>query len=420
MIRKTAIALLVSSLFSLYALDFDWGGVLQNSTDASSVGGLSLTQVDSLSLWMELNFQPMFNFKASAGYRFKYDGAADEPVSHIPEFGSFQAYGSNDTISWKAGRYAAKDLNGNLFSTIWDGAQFGYKNTLLQFRGALGFTGWVFQDNSSVAVSSKDYREMINNAPFAAPHLAEMAEVAFYVLPGDGSVYASFLAQQDLWADNAIEAGQGRLHSFYLNAGLKGRLYNTIFYNFYVTGETGIYQMPADDSQLLLLAMATGLKVDIPLKARFNPFITAEFFYSTGGTWDERSDYEGSDIDPAGEYIYQYTPFTMNNKGYIYSIGAGNLFYGDLKFSMSPLSILSVALESLTLFRAVDGPVSALPVSESGSSSLFLGEELTLAVNIRPLSDLGFQLKGGVFIPNSDVVDDGVQYKFGGFFSLNF
>lgn len=405
----------------LSAVEFDWGGVLQNASDGVSLNDLHISQMDSLTVWLELAVSPMLNFKASGGYRFKYDSSAEDPVDHIPEFGALYGYGSNKTINWKAGRFSIKDLNNNLFNTIWDGAQFGYRNATFRLESGVGFTGLLFSDNSNVRMTALDYEILSANTLLASPRLAEYVEAAFYILPGDGALTAAFLAQQDLRSADDLESGDALLHSFYLNLGLKGRIGSFLFYNLYGNTEAGLYDMPVDDGDIIpLIAGAGGLKLTIPLNLPLKPLITADLYYSSGGKWDERGDYEGSDISPDEDMLFQYTPFSAQNVGYVYSIGRGNLFYGDLKVSVTPLSFLSVALESLTLFRSVNGPVSALPLTGETVDSPYLGEELTLAVNIKPFSDLGFQVKGGVFLPNDAVVDNGIQYKFGGYFSLSF
>lgn len=401
----------------LYSVEFDWGGAIQNITDVSIVNERSITQINSLSLWAEIDVKPMLNFKMGGGYWFKYD----DSVSHIPEFGMLYVYGSNDSISYKVGRYTVKDKNKNLFSTILDGAGFGFRNETIEINWGIGFSGLVFNDNSNISMTSSDYDlKQSDDFKLASPRLAEYGEVTFYVLPGDGAVSVAFLAQQDMLSSSQIQSGEGLLHTFYLNAGLKGRLWNSLFYNLYGTGEAGVYDMTKDKRTLILGAGAAGLKVDIPLPLPLNPLVSVDFFYSSGDNWD-RTDFQGSAIDGDIDYLFLYTPFSMQNKGYIYSINGGNLIYGDVALSISPVSFFSVVLESLTLFRAVNGPVSTLPVSEADSnSSRYLGEEVTLTVNLKPLSDLGFQLKGGVFIPNDAVVSDGVQFKLGGYLSLSF
>lgn len=418
MIRKY-IYILVIFLFSipLFSAEFDWGGTIQNVTGGSGKSEWTFNQSDSVSLWFEINGSSMFNIKASGGYRFNYD---DEEISHIPEFGAFYAHGSNGTISYRLGRFSTEDMNGNLFSTILDGGRFSLQTSKVKIRAGAGFSGYVFNENSSVAMTSADFTAISDDALLAPPRLAEYAEAALYILPGDGALTASFLAQQDLRDGNELDEGQGLLNSFYLSIGLKGRLGRSIFYNLYGTGELGFYNMTVDDRSLILGAGAGGLKLDIPFNAVLNPYLSMDFYYSSGDSWD-RTDHRGSLMEENKTVISQYTPFSMENKGYVFSVGTGNLFYGDIAFSVTPFRGFSVQLASLTLFRSVDGPVAALSVSEDDSaSSLYLGEELTLAMNFRPLSDVGFQIKGGVFLPNEEVVLDTVQYKIGGYLSLGF
>ena len=405
------------SLFSLFSLESDWGGSLQTSIDASTEGGTSLSLKDSLSIWSEINVNTMLNFKVSGGYIFQYSNS----VKHIPEFSTLHAYGSNGLISYKAGRFTLKDMNRNLFSTIVDGVEFGFKNDLVKFNSGVGFTGLIFNDNSSVLMTKSDF-DLKNSDGFklASPRLVEYVETAFFVLPGDGSFNVAILAQQDMLASSQIETNEGLLHTFYLNLGLKGRLWDFVFYNLYGIGELGLYDMTADNRSLILGAGAGGLNIDIPLPLPMKPLVSINLFYSSGDNWGRR-DHQGSFMDAGKDYLYQFTPLSSQNRGYIYSISSGNLIYGDVAISISPEKNLSFALGSLTLFRAVDGPVSVLPVGEGySSSSLFLGEELTFTMNLRPYSDLGFQVKSGVFIPNSPVVSGGVQYKISTYMSLSF
>ena len=193
MMKKIFVLLLLTALIltPLSSAEFEWGGIFQNTTSGSSVGDWSLTQVDSISLWADLSFVPLFNLKFSAGYRLKY---SNETLSHIPEFGTFYAYGSNDRISYKAGRFTLKDMNNNLFSTTLDGAEFGWRNQKIALKTGTGFTGLVFNDNSSVAMTSVDFQAISDDALLASPRMAEYVEAAFYILPGDGSLTAAFLA----------------------------------------------------------------------------------------------------------------------------------------------------------------------------------------------------------------------------------
>jgi len=399
----------------LSSTDYDWGGALQNTTGTDNTDGWSITQVDSISLWAEINANELFNLKAAGGYRLLYE---DGVLSHIPEFSALYAYGGKDGVSYKAGRFNMSDSSKTLFSTIIDGFDLKIQTQKMLLGMGVGFTGIVFSDNSTVTMTAKDYEAIINDALFASPRLAEYAEASFFVLPGDGSLNVSFLAQQDLRAASSLVSQEGLLHSFYLNLGMKGRLASILYYNLYTIGEIGTYHMAADSRSLLLIAGAGGLELKIPFNSPIKPLLSFDLYFSSGDNW-ERTNHKGSFIDVGKTTLYQYTPFSGKSKGYVYNVSTGNLIYGDVSFSITPASFLSVSASSLTMFRPVDGPVSTLPVSE-GDTGAFLGEEFTVAFNIKPLSDLGFQVKSGVFIPNSSVVANGVQFKVSGFMSLSF
>ena len=415
MIKKiyvTAIVL-IFSILPLFSAEFDWGGAFQNTTGISSITNGFITQGNSISLRGELEISPFFKIKAAGGYRFVY---SDGEITHIPEFSALTVYGGSNLWSYKVGRFTLSDMNNNLFSSLLDGFQFSIQGRKVKISSGAGFTGLVFSRNSSVLLSMADFKSYSNNSLLASPRIVEYIEASFFILPGDGVLSAAFLAQQDMRAESTFTgdfAGYGLLHTFYLKLGVKGRIGTSLFYNLYLTGETGTYTIPsvAEVAEpVLILAGAGGLRLDLPLNIpAIKPLLSLDLFYSTGDKWGTHSD------------INQYSSFSLRNKGYIYNAMIGNLFYGDFSISVSPASFLSVSVNSLTMFRAVNGPVSTIPVSEVDSSgSLFLGEEVTLALNFRPFSDLGFQIKGGIFIPNEPVVSDGIQYKVSGFLSLSF
>ncbi len=423
MIKKTSliIVLAVLSTFPIISVEFDWGGAIQNITELTSVNDWKVTQGDSISFWADLEIVPLFNIKVATGYRFLYD---NEEIFHIPEFNAFTFYGKKDLFSYQAGRFNLSDSNNNLFSVLLDGVQVSLEGEKVSFFSGAGFSGGIFNKNSTVLLTASDHDAVSNNALLASPRIIEYIEASFFIIPGDGSLTASFLAQQDMRSFNSLDEGYGNLHSFYLNLGLKGRIGSLLFYDFYLNGEIGTYHVSANatlstsERSLLVLAGAGGLRLDLPLNVVLKPLFSLDLFYSTGDDWD-RGDWQNSTIDSTKDSLNQYTPLTLNNKGYVYSNRIGNLFYGDFSVSIAPASFLSIKINSLTLFRSVDGPVSGIPVSQ-GASSLYLGEEIGLELNFRPLSDLGFQIKGAIFIPNDAVVSDGIQYKIGGFLSLSF
>ncbi len=416
MIKKTIliIAFAVLSTLPIISVEFDWGGAIQNITELSKVNDWKVTQGDSISLWADLEIVPLFNIKAAAGYRFLYD---NEEIFHIPEFNAFTFYGKKDFFSYQAGRFNLSDSNNNLFSVLLDGFQISLEGEKVSFFSGAGFSGGIFNKNSTVLLTASDHDAVSDNALLASPRIIEYIEASFFIIPGDGSLTVSFLAQQDMRSSSSLDPGYGNLHSFYLNLGLKGRIGSLLFYDFYLNGEIGTYIIPSDRS-LLVLAGAGGLRLDLPLNVVLKPLFSLDLFYSTGDDWD-RGDWQNSTIDSTKDSLNQYTPLTLDNKGYVYSNRVGNLFYGDFSVSIAPASFLSIKINSLTLFRSVDGPVSEVSVSQ-GPSSLYLGEEIGLELNFRPLSDLGFQIKGAIFIPNDAVVSGGIQYKLGGFLSLSF
>ena len=61
-----------------------------------------------------------------------------------------------------------------------------------------------------------------------------------------------------------------------------------------------------------------------------------------------------------------------------------------------------------------------MPIDPGSGSDLFLGNEIILTVDLRPLSDIGLQLIGGIFIANGQLIPDAVQYRFGALLSVSY
>ncbi|MCK5735704.1 MAG: hypothetical protein KAH21_04460, partial [Spirochaetaceae bacterium] len=135
--------------------------------------------------------------------------------------------------------------------------------------------------------------------------------------------------------------------------------------------------------------------------------------------WDQRSDWEGTQYG-SGSSLNQYTAFTTRTVGYVFGSRVGNLGYGRLGASIRPVEMLSLKLDNYLYFRSVEGPVNEMPITAASGSDLYLGDEIVLTVDFRPLSDLGLQLNGGIFLANGNIIQDKVQYRLGASLSMSY
>lgn len=415
--KFSILILIVQTAVSLYSVSFDWGGSIQNLSDLSlEESGLEWTQSDGAALWLDLGIHDLFNLKLSGGYNFVYMGGE---ASHIPVADNLQFYGENDFLAYKAGRFSFRDMNGHLADLLIDGVQLSYKHRLFTISAASGFTGLIFADNSNVLMTSKDFQARIDGALLASPRLMEYGEVAFHVLPGDGTVSAAYLAQQEMRSSLSCLEGEGLLHTMYADLSAKGRIGSSVFYDFYAIGQIGNYFMFADNRILAILAGAAGLNLTVPLNIILDPVISVKLYYSSGDAEWVNSFYGLESLNETKEYIYQYIPLSVRKVGYVFDGGVGNMMYGDVSAGISPFEWLNITARSLTLFRTINGSLLD-PAYDPDSASFFIGEEVGLNLDFKIFSDLGVQLKGGLFIPNDDLMTTGLMFKASALVTLKF
>ncbi|MCK5735270.1 MAG: hypothetical protein KAH21_02285 [Spirochaetaceae bacterium] len=421
---------LLSSLavLSSGAAETDWGGTLQGYLDGSNVENRELTVGFNAGIWSETDFSAMARLTFSGGYGFQYDKGN---FFHVPNLQLLSMSGRNNTWSYTAGRFTMGDRQGKLFSALLDGAEFNSSGTSLTHSAGIGFTGLAFNRTSRVIMTAIDQRAFDNAKPFslASPRLGLYYEFSSDIKTGadttdprDHTLSVVVLGEIDLRSADAV-ANEGpsssMLHSGYLQLGMNGRFSSTFDYMV-----NGIFQMGANtipnDSRTLLLAggLAEG-SVSWHPGGSLKPMIVGEILYSSGDPWDQRSDWEGTQYG-SGSSLNQYTAFTTRTVGYVFGSRVGNLGYGRLGASIRPVEMLSLKLDNYLYFRSVEGPVNEMPITATSGSDLYLGDEIILTVDFRPLSDLGLQLNGGIFLANGNIIQDNVQYRLGASLSMSF
>jgi hypothetical protein len=332
---------------------------------------------------------------------------------------------------YTAGRFTMSDNQGSLFSALLDGAEFEYTAAHVRHSGGAGFTGAVFNRTSRVIMTAVDQRNFDNAGPFsmASPRIAAYYEFSFDFIAGgkshdprDQTLSVVLLGETDLRSDDAVSADQPRsskLHSGYVQAGMRGRISETFDYMFNGIFQAGVNSIPDENRTLLLLGGLAEASLFWNPGGPLSPQIVLSGLYSSGDPWTQRSDWEGSQYGN-GSSLNQYTAFTTRTVGYVFASRVGNPDYGRLGASIRPLEILSIRLDNYVLFRSVNGPVNEMPVSASSGSNLYLGDEVELTVDFRPLSDLGIQLNSGVFLANSSIIEKKVQYRLGASLSMSY
>ncbi len=430
-ITRFSIFLLLLSLVLLStvgAAETDWGGTLQTYVDGSNVPGRELTVGFAAGFWTETDFSKLAVLNFSGGYGFQYDKGQ---FFHVPDLSLLSISGRGPGWSYKAGRFTLRDQRGTLFNALLDGAEYTNTGEQVEHTAGIGFTGFAFKRTSRVIMTAADQRAFDNASTFsfASPRLGAYYEFTADFLvaaggtdPKDQTLNVAVLGELDLRSDEAVIAddpNSSKLHSGFLQIGMDGRMSRSFDYSVNGIFQAGANVIPNDNRTLLLLGGLAEASVTWAPGGSLAPTIIGEFLYSSGDPWTQRSDWEGT-LFGSGSSLHQYTAFTTRTVGYVYGSRVGNLAYARLGGSLRPSNVISLLLDNYVLFRAVDGPVNEMPIDSASGSDLFLGNEIVLTVDLRPLSDVGLQLVGGIFIANGQLIPDAVQYRFGASLSMSY
>ena len=412
----------------LSAAETDWGGTLQSYIEGGNESDDQLAAGVSAGLWLESRINTDIQFSLAGGYAFNYDKG---DIFHYPILNLLALTGKTENSSYRLGRFTMADRNGLLFNALLDGFDSTWTAETDSHRAGFGFTGFVFNRTSRVIMSAVDQKSFDNADPLslAAPRVVFFYEYSRYFQsetesgsPLDHTMSIGFLGEIDARPEDAVLAdsvSSSVLHSAFLQLSVRGLLTRTLLYRANIVGQAGSNQIPGEDRNLLLISGLAEAGITWIPAVTLSPSLSVQILYSTGDKWSQRPDWEGS-IYGSGDSLHQYTALTTRTVGYVYAPRIGNLMYARLGGSIRPAEIFSMSLDNYLVFRAVDGPVNAVPVQESDGDSLFLGNEVILSTDLRPFSDFGVNVKAGVFIPNGSLLSNGTIVRFGTTLSVSY
>lgn len=234
--KKLSLAIL-STLMVLAPLSaFEWGGLLDNTTqlinqnnDKSPASSpLSLYQTDAVYLWASspLTSDGNVYIKAEGMYKFTYSSGV---VSHIADLDLLKCAGTtkmgNANLDFSAGRFSVSDISGAIFSQNCDGAYVNYSAPKFGISAYAGYTGLL---NSNVVnmLDKNGVKHVPANKVYALsnPYIPLSAAVSLPNL---------FLNQTVALQGNAfIDLSENKYNRIYGTLSLSGAVAPTVFYNF--------------------------------------------------------------------------------------------------------------------------------------------------------------------------------------------
>lgn len=240
----------------------------------------------------------------------------------------------------------------------------------------------------------------------------------------------SFLANIDLvpydliitypkMLNNVENTFAGRYTSFYVSFNANGKIIKDFYYNLEAVYETGFNTTYYDTGKEIALrdSFINSFAINCGLNYYFNhktkPMIGFNFIYANG---DDDVVFKNSTVFNKSGDDNNYKSPSQPSIGYALAPGLSNLIVISLNHSIKPLIMLKNEIfsrffvESALLFILrpnIKGDTIFEEKAEYASGDkfmnpekAFLGAEIDLNASWQIFSDLSFQLKGGVLIPN--------------------
>ena len=409
------------------AVAFDWGGYLDNTTGLASapVGAENETlfvQSTSLALWADvalgnwdLEAQGMYNFTLAVPVLFDLNSFTLGTDVIASEAGA-------TTFGFSMGRDRYADSVGYLLNHPLDGVKININQPRSSFRFGLGTTALLQRPTNRVVLGTLDILDLSDGTRFfASPRL--IGTFDYRILEAIGTQHLTFgvTINEDLRAaDQLTEPGTeiedptagGLVDTQYASVSLSGPIIPNLYQTFYYTLNAGSeLEYVADDASTTgswyqyqsFLAHMAGLEVTYFLPQVLNSRARLFGQWSTGDTtWADA-----------------FVPLSPSTYSDVFTLQPGNSAHLGVSYSLRPLAvidldILQAELRAVTYFRTSGTGEVSEPAVDPASSGAYVGSDINLILTAVPFSDLRVVLKGGLFVPNGDVMspdNENVDYQ---------
>jgi hypothetical protein len=347
-------------------------------------------------------------------------------------------------LGLRFGRFVMADSSRMVFSHPMDGLSASFQGNQFGLGLYAGYGGLLNKSSSKLHLSPSDEADLLNDGNFFAPPRL-VAGLTSRMANEDGSLsYATDIVyHQDL--RSLVSPGRLIPEGALAPSGDQdGGLYSTVHLVYQVSASFGS-KLHAD----LIGIAQTGQSMIQTSEYRYATVLAGAVIgslttfpgsfqrLSLSGGWssgdgEERSSWEeGSTFAQDQDYIHLFKSLSSPPLGLVFKPQLGNLAWVDFQWSGRPfgssgralLSEMQASLRGLGFLRPRRGPVSDSRAL-AGTANPYLGSEVNLGLSFRPLSDLGFGVSGGFFLPAVfsggafEGTADAVEFMLTGFFSL--
>ncbi|MFW6228523.1 MAG: hypothetical protein ACOC2V_03605 [Alkalispirochaeta sp.] len=435
------VLLVVVGVSSVSAVD--WGGSISTTNTFRSVTETSedeqFVNGENLVLYLTSDLGPDWEFVGQLGARYDSEEplfAADVEKMYFQRNREFAPENEQPAglvgMSTRYGRFLISEPTGRIMSHAIDGAALILNYVGFEFYAGAGYTGLINKEFSRVSMSLQDSTDQEDDDIYFGPRrLLGQLRVSIPELLLNQNVVVAFAVQEDMRDPDEVitvdtEPGNADTDD-------PGGLLDTQYGILAIDGSLGIPGLFYDAAYALntgrTLSLVEDDKSDSGESYQYEPFLghmvdgRVQYFlprfvssvFTVGGTFttgdtDYTSFTEGNTKGSARQFI----AVTPGSAGLVFALQPGNSTTTEVSYSAKPLEGIGVdALSSLqtevsyyAFFRSTGkGYVSVSDVNADEDGS-YLGSEVDLAVRLRPFSDFGIGLSGGVFFANDSVMVD--------------
>jgi hypothetical protein len=410
---KKARALILSLILATTLLAgvsaFDWGGTLDNSTTVDYTftdPDASLSQKDTLALWLETGISPSLVFTLQGSFTYTYESPKPE-YPYLPDVDLLNLHGTVSLererislIRYTIGRFVLNDFTGLVLADGIDGFKVDWSSRVANASLAVGYSGLHFDQNSTINISWADFN---NTELLAPPRLIGELSVEFPELFLRQDLHTVFLMQQDFRPENELlsegpglelTGKGGRLSTQYLGAGLNGGLIPSLYYEIFAYLGTGksLSYIDGEYQYEWILSTLLGASLRYFREELLHTRAELRLLFASG---DE--DFSNSVIEANREGLAtMFVPISTRDLALVFSPRLANLIFLEASYSIKPLPELQTQIKGIVFLRPTTGPVSDTRVTDD---SVYLGSEIDTVATFRPFSDLGLGLSVGLFFP---------------------
>jgi hypothetical protein len=410
--RRIVLITAVLTLAVMPVLGYDFGLILDNSTTLNlDEGDTDWDQVGRAKIWFLEDTSETWSFSFEGSYVYADDRPYLFDVDELNfAFSTPGALGPDSLLSVSLGRYLFSDVSGWVFGQTADGLSVGLAIPVVSVTLSGAYTGLQLKPKSGIIMSRLDtIEDADDDIILAPPRLVGLLDVTFPELFARQDLSLAVILQQDLREavgrdDDLIEkgtpapaAGGGLFNSQYWGLAVSGPIVAGVYHDLFFYLQTGesLSEISGEYSYEPVLAYLGGAGLRYYRPDLRNLRIALDMLYASGDD-DVATLPEGN----TGGNAETFTPISKRKPALVFVPRMQNLVYVQLSPSFKPLEFLQAELRVTMFLRPTDGAIDESGL-DPASDDPYLGTEVDLILNARPVSDLGITLSGGLFLPST-------------------